>query len=223
MAVPTAPRSTCVELEREVDEAVCLTTPEPFFGVGQWYVDFSQTTDDEVISLLREPRLSDDERRASVNTRSGSQEREVEITLGSTVLKGTLELVPGRPGIVLFVHGSGSSRFSSRNRAVARDLQSGGLSTLLFDLLSEDEERIDEITRELRFDIGLLTDRVIGVTDWLRQQQETRNLGSATSGPAPEGRPPSRRPRTSPIGPRWCGRSCLAAAGPTWPWRRCRW
>jgi putative phosphoribosyl transferase len=52
MAVPTAPRSSCLELEREVDEAVCLTTPEPFFGVGQWYVDFSQTTDDEVIELL---------------------------------------------------------------------------------------------------------------------------------------------------------------------------
>ena len=54
MAVPTAPRSTCVELEREVDEAVCLTTPEPFFGVGQWYANFSQTTDDEVVALLRE-------------------------------------------------------------------------------------------------------------------------------------------------------------------------
>ncbi len=108
---------------------------------------------------------------------TASQAREIEITLGSTVLKGTLELVPDAPGIVLFVHGSGSSRFSSRNRAVARDLQTGGLSTLLFDLLSEDEERIDEITRELRFDIGLLAERVIGVTDWLRQQQEIRDLG----------------------------------------------
>ncbi len=53
MAVPTAPRSTCLDLEREVDEAVCVMTPEPFFGVGQWYVDFSQTSDDEVIELLR--------------------------------------------------------------------------------------------------------------------------------------------------------------------------
>jgi putative phosphoribosyl transferase len=53
MAVPTAPLSTCRDLEREVDEAVCLMTPEPFFGVGQWYVDFSQTSDDEVIALLR--------------------------------------------------------------------------------------------------------------------------------------------------------------------------
>jgi predicted phosphoribosyltransferase len=53
MAVPTAPRSTCRDLEDEVDEVICLTTPEPFFGVGQWYLDFSQTTDDEVIELLR--------------------------------------------------------------------------------------------------------------------------------------------------------------------------
>jgi dienelactone hydrolase len=110
-----------------------------------------------------------------MNPISSTQAREVEITLGPRVLKGTLELVRGSAGLVLFVHGSGSSRFSSRNRAVARDLQAGALSTLLFDLLSEDEERIDQITRELRFDIGLLTDRVIGVTRWLRQQPETRD------------------------------------------------
>jgi putative phosphoribosyl transferase len=54
MAVPTAPRSTCSDLEREVDEAVCVMTPEPFFGVGQWYIDFAQTTDEEVVGLLRE-------------------------------------------------------------------------------------------------------------------------------------------------------------------------
>jgi pimeloyl-ACP methyl ester carboxylesterase len=92
-------------------------------------------------------------------------------------LKGDLELVTDAVGLVLFVHGSGSSRFSGRNQAVARDLRSGGLSTLLFDLLSEDEERVDEITREFRFDIELLTDRVIGVTGWLRREQGTRNLG----------------------------------------------
>jgi predicted phosphoribosyltransferase len=54
MAVPTAPKSTCLDLEREVDEAICVMTPEPFFGVGQWYQDFSQTSDDEVIALLHE-------------------------------------------------------------------------------------------------------------------------------------------------------------------------
>jgi putative phosphoribosyl transferase len=105
-----------------------------------------------------------------------SRPREVQITLGAAVLNGTLEVLPGSRGLVLFVHGSGSSRFSSRNRAVARDLQTGGLSTLLFDLLSEDEERIDQITRELRFDIALLTQRVIGVTEWLKEQPETHDL-----------------------------------------------
>jgi putative phosphoribosyl transferase len=111
-----------------------------------------------------------------VDAISWSQASEIEIVLGSNVLRGTLELVTGASGLVLFVHGSGSSRFSSRNQAVAHDLQSGGLSTLLFDLLSDDEERIDEITRELRFDIDLLSERVISVTDWLQQQEETRKL-----------------------------------------------
>ena len=106
-----------------------------------------------------------------------SEERDVEIALGSTVLRGILGLVPASASLVVFVHGSGSSRFSSRNRAVARDLQSRGLSTLLFDLLSPDEEHLDAMTAELRFDIGLLTERVIGTTEWLRQRPETADMG----------------------------------------------
>jgi putative phosphoribosyl transferase len=102
--------------------------------------------------------------------------QDVEIRLGPVTLPGDLELVAGARGLVLFVHGSGSSRLSSRNRAVARDLRTAGLSTLLFDLLTQDEERIDEFTRELRFDIALLTRRVIGVTEWLRQRVETSAL-----------------------------------------------
>lgn len=169
MAVPTAPLSTCHDLEREVDEAVCVMTPEPFFGVGQWYIDFSQTTDAEVVDLLQA---------AAGPGPAAAQTRPVEITLKRRViLNGDLELVPGASGLVLFVHGSGSSRFSSRNQAVARDLQSGGLSTLLFDLLSAEEEVIDTYNRELRFDIPLLTERVVGVTEWLRRQPETRSLG----------------------------------------------
>ena len=111
-----------------------------------------------------------------MNASQNTQTREVVITLGEVTLRGDLQLVTGATGLVLFVHGSGSSRFSSRNRAVARDLQTGGLATLLFDLLSEEEERIDEYTRELRFDIPLLTERVIGVTEWLRRQPGTDDL-----------------------------------------------
>lgn len=104
------------------------------------------------------------------------QNRPLEIALRTVTLNGDLELLPGSPGLVMFVHGSGSSRLSSRNQAVARDLRSGGLSTLLFDLLSVPEERIDQYTRELRFDIPLLTERVIAVTDWLRAQPDTSRL-----------------------------------------------
>ena len=111
-----------------------------------------------------------------MNDRIHPREREIEITVNSVTLMGTLTLVEGAPGLVLFVHGSGSSRFSSRNREVAKELQAGGLSSLLFDLLSREEEKVNELTRELRFDIGLLTRRVIGVTTWLAENPDTRGL-----------------------------------------------
>jgi putative phosphoribosyl transferase len=82
-------------------------------------------------------------------------------------LSGDLNIPDGAQGVVLFAHGSGSGRHSPRNRYVAKVLQKAGLGTLLFDLLTEDEEIIDEQTRHLRFDIGLLADRLVGATDWL--------------------------------------------------------
>lgn len=101
---------------------------------------------------------------------------EIQIALDGVVLNGTLALTREASGLVLFVHGSGSSRFSSRNRLVARDLQMAGMSTLLFDLLSEEEERVDQFTAEFRFDIGLLTRRVIGTSTWLSQNPQTSKL-----------------------------------------------
>ena len=97
------------------------------------------------------------------------KERFIQIPLGSVSLSGDLTVVEGSPGIVLFAHGSGSGRHSRRNRYVAKVLQETGLGTLLFDLLTEEEEIIDERTRHLRFDIELLTDRLVAVTDWLVQ------------------------------------------------------
>jgi putative phosphoribosyl transferase len=85
-------------------------------------------------------------------------------------LSGDLNIPHGTQGVVLFAHGSGSGRHSPRNRYVAKVLQEAGLGTLLFDLLTEDEEIIDEQTRHLRFDIGLLADRLVGATDWLLQR-----------------------------------------------------
>jgi putative phosphoribosyl transferase len=88
-------------------------------------------------------------------------------------LEGALVLPQGAKGIVAFAHGSGSSRFSPRNRYVADVLHEGGLGTLLFDLLSAREHAIDEVTRELRFDIDLLTERLTGAIDWLASSTDT--------------------------------------------------
>jgi putative phosphoribosyl transferase len=99
----------------------------------------------------------------------------IQIPIGSLSLSGDLTIVGGSPGIVLFVHGSGSGRHSRRNRYVAKVLQEAGLGTLLFDLLTEQEEVIDEQTRHLRFDIELLTSRLVAVTDWLVQNAATNN------------------------------------------------
>ncbi len=91
----------------------------------------------------------------------------VSIRAGKAVIHGDLVVPENAKGIVLFAHGSGSSRFSPRNQRVAFILQGAGLATLLFDLLSREEEALDEQTRELRFDIDLLTQRLVVATDWV--------------------------------------------------------
>jgi dienelactone hydrolase len=91
-------------------------------------------------------------------------------------LEGNLSLPEGARGIVLFAHGSGSSRLSPRNRYVAQLLNQARLATLLVDLLTAEEEALDLRTAQLRFDIGLLAERLVGVTDWLLQDPETRQL-----------------------------------------------
>jgi putative phosphoribosyl transferase len=103
------------------------------------------------------------------------KEQFIQIPIGSVSLSGDLTVIEGSPGIVLFAHGSGSGRHSRRNRYVAKVLQDAGLGTLLFDLLTEEEEVIDEQTLHLRFDIGLLTNRLVAVTDWLVQNRATSN------------------------------------------------
>lgn len=105
-----------------------------------------------------------------------TQEHLVSITADAAILEGSLVIPPGAQGIVLFAHGSGSSRHSPRNRYVASVLQAGGLATLLFDLLTAEEEQIDQRTRHLRFDIGLLASRLVGATDWLHRTPLTQSL-----------------------------------------------
>jgi predicted alpha/beta-hydrolase family hydrolase len=97
-------------------------------------------------------------------------QREVSIVTPEATLVGELTLPPGAPGIVLFAHGSGSSRLSPRNRHVAGEIAAGGLGTLLFDLLTSAEERRDRVDAHLRFDIGLLARRLADATRWLTQQ-----------------------------------------------------
>src|ERR1700736_3113742 len=114
---------------------------------------------------------------------------EVHIQAGPAVLAGNLSIPDGAIGLVLFVHGSGSSRHSPRNQFVARTLNDAGPATLLFDLLTPEEEAVDMHTGELRFDIGLLAERLVHATKWANQQEQTRALrigyfGSSTGGGA---------------------------------------
>jgi len=101
---------------------------------------------------------------------------EIRIPINSITLEGNLIIPEGAKGIVVFAHGSGSSRFSSRNRYVAQELQKEGLGTLLFDLLTAEEERIDMVTAHLRFDIDLLATRLVEVTNWLLNNPDTKKL-----------------------------------------------
>ncbi|WP_329421213.1 phosphoribosyltransferase family protein [Streptomyces sp. NBC_01693] len=154
LAVPVASPDVAARLREDVDEVVCLSTPHLFSAVGEWYRDFSQTSDEEVVSLLA---------RASTGTATAE---EVEVDAGGVPLAGDLVL-PGDAGaVVVFAHGSGSSRLSPRNRAVAGVLNRAGLGTLLFDLLTPGEE----VYRANVFDIGLLAGRLADTTSWLRRR-----------------------------------------------------
>ena len=101
---------------------------------------------------------------------------EVSIPVGDSAIHGDLTLVQNAKGLIIFAHGSGSSRFSTRNQFVAHELNSANFSTFLFDLLTPQEDRVDEDTREFRFDIPLLADRLILVTNWIQKQKNTSHL-----------------------------------------------
>lgn len=101
---------------------------------------------------------------------------EVQIPLEKDALEGHLSIPENPQGLVLFVHGSGSSRLSPRNQFVAQILNQAGMATLLFDLLTREEEKIDNLTAQFRFDIELLTDRLIQATEWVNNNQNIRSL-----------------------------------------------
>jgi putative phosphoribosyl transferase len=108
--------------------------------------------------------------------RAAATESTVTVDTGDAELEGTLTVPADASGVVLFAHGSGSSRHSPRNRFVANELRQARLATLLTDLLTPEEEAIDARTAKLRFDIDLLARRVTAATDWLADQDATRGL-----------------------------------------------
>lgn len=183
LAVPVAPPGAASMLESEADLVVCLVVTERFFGLSEWYLDFRQVSDEEVVRLLATfrpgPHPDEEDREAGGDQRNGgrpptaarepgtggkAQSEEVEIPAGELTLQGDLVVPSGAIGLVLFAHGSGSSRLSARNRAVADTLHGAHLATLLFDLLTEDEA----IQRASVFDIALLASRMHDATHWTR-------------------------------------------------------
>src|SRR5438270_8092066 len=113
------------------------------------------------------------------NTRQAGVERahDVQITSGTAMLEGELSVPAGARGVVLFAHGSGSSRHSPRNQFVARTIREAAVGTLLFDLLTREEEAIDLRTRHLRFDIGLLAERLVDAAYWIIGESDYLSVG----------------------------------------------
>ena len=160
LAAPVIPLPTLGELQGVADDVVCVESPEPFFAIGQWYDDFTQTTDDQVVRLLHASGRT--EAPVGKDAPAGAP-RDGPITIGlptGAALPGDLSVPEEAPGVVLFAHGSGSSRLSPRNQSVARQLQARGLGTLLFDLLTPEEAA----RRCSVFDVGLLADRLVRAT-----------------------------------------------------------
>jgi putative phosphoribosyl transferase len=179
VAVPVGARESVALVRDEADEVVCHTIPRELLAVGRFYEDFSPVSDGEVVALLgaaapdRSPTPEQAAPPEPGHLRTPQRaERELLLDIGDVVLKGDL-VVPFQPrGLVIFAHGSGSSRLSPRNREVAATLSDAGLATLLFDLLTDDEGG----RRELVFDIPLLARRLESVTRWAIAEPDTRGL-----------------------------------------------
>jgi putative phosphoribosyl transferase len=171
LAVPVAPPGWQARTGADADELVCAGTSGGFFAVGQFYARFPQVSDDEAISCLERAAAPQAPARASTEPAAPAADpparsEDVELSAGAVRLAGSLAVPENPRGIVVFAHGSGSSRHSPRNRHVAGILNDAGLGTLLFDLLTPEEER----DRANVFDIGLLARRLAEVTGWLRAE-----------------------------------------------------
>jgi putative phosphoribosyl transferase len=173
LAVPVAPVGWEDRLGGDADELVAVSTPEPFYAIGQFYDNFIQTTDDEVAECLASARA--DERASAASGKEPSADgdaagsdvsKEVRIKAGPHRLPGHFTVPDDCLGVVIFAHGSGSGRSSPRNRHVASVLNRAGLATLLLDLLTPDEA----LSRDSVFDIGLLAGRLAQARLWAGDQ-----------------------------------------------------
>jgi putative phosphoribosyl transferase len=177
LAVPVISAASARELARHVDELVYVIAPADFAAVGQFYADFSQTSDDEVASVLRAAV------RAAGSAAPSAVEETVQVVIDDVQLDGRLTIPEGARGIVLFAHGSGSSAQSPRNRFVADALHDRAVATLLFDLLTPGEA--DD--RRNVFDIGLLGRRLAAATRWVTARHPglpVGYFGASTGGAA---------------------------------------
>ncbi len=173
LAVPIGPNDIDTRFAGYADEVVCLKTPASFFAVGQGYRHFSPTSDDEVVRLLDRARKNIAEAAATDAAADPPlRDEEISVLAGPVSVAGHLTIPENPRGIVVFAHGSGSSRHSPRNRYVAEFLNGAGLATLLFDLLTPNEER----NRANVFDIELLASRLVDVTGWLATQPDAASL-----------------------------------------------
>jgi putative phosphoribosyl transferase len=203
LAVPVAPSESLAAMSSVADEIVVIETPVPFLAVGQWYGEFTQTPDDEVIRLLHDAAqklaMSSEADPPGDDSRTDVRDEEIEIATNGVRLGGHLTLPQQPVGIVIFAHGSGSSRHSPRNQFVARELNASGLGTLLFDLLTPREA----LDRNMVFDIELLAGRLGAVARWLHGQPESAGLGvgyfGASTGAAAALRAAADDPRVSAV------------------------
>lgn len=169
LAVPVGARESVEALRSEADEVVCAMVPEHLLAIGFWYRDFGQTSDHEVVQLLARARGDAPAVEAVPASRDPEVLRPAAIRLpGGETLAGDLVVPAGATALVIFAHGSGSSRHSPRNRHVAARLNRSGLATLLLDLLTLEEE----LDRRNVFDIPLLARRLLAATAWAKEQSD---------------------------------------------------
>ncbi|WP_439154196.1 erythromycin esterase family protein [Yoonia sp.] len=164
VALPVAPESALAELTGLADDVVCLLRATTFRGVGAFYRDFGQLSDEEVIRQLA--------RVTQVQDRPDDRISQRQVSIPPVALAGELSVPQNAQAIIVFVHGSGSSRLSPRNQRVADDLNARGFATLLFDLLTEEEAQ----DRRNVFDIPLLAERVIEAMVWIGSEPDVADL-----------------------------------------------